>query len=110
MDPVPRPVRPFRSLPATPAATRDLALVVPAAVTAGAVAGAVRDTGAGLLESLDVIDEYRGEKVPPGQRGVTLRLVFRRRDRTLRDSEVEAVMQRIIIQLGQTLDVTVRTA
>ena len=110
VDPAPRPVRPFRSLPVTPAATRDLALVVPAAVTAGAVAGAVRDMGAGLLESIDVIDEYRGEKVPPGQRGLTLRLVFRRRDRTLRDSEVDAVMQRIIIQLGQTLDVTVRTA
>ncbi len=110
VDPAPRPVRPFRSLPATPAATRDLALVVPAAVPAGAVAGAVRDTGAGLLESIDVIDEYRGEKVPPGQRGLTLRLVFRSRDRTLRDSEVEAAMQRIIIQLGQTLDVTVRTA
>ena len=110
VDPAPRPVRPYRPLPATPAATRDLALVVPAAVTIGAVAEAVRDTGAGLLEAIGVIDEYRGEKVPAGFRSVTLRLIFRKRDRTLRDSEVEAVMQRIITQLRQALDVTLRTA
>jgi len=41
---------------------------------------------------------------------VALRLVFRRRDRTLRDAEVDAVMQRIITQLGQTHDTTVRAS
>jgi len=110
VDPGSRPVRPFRPLPATPAVTRDLALVLPAAVAVRTVSDAVRETGGGLLESLDVIDEYRGDKVPPGRRGVTLRLVFRRRDRTLRDAEVDAVIQRIITQVGQSLDVTVRTA
>jgi len=110
VDPVPRPVRPFRSLPVTPAVTRDLALVLPGAVAIATVMDAVRETGAGLLESIEVIDEYRGDKVPPGRRGATLRLVFRKRDRTLRDTEVEAVLQRIITQLGQSLDVTLRTA
>jgi phenylalanyl-tRNA synthetase beta subunit len=57
-----------------------------------------------------VIDEYRGAGLPPERRGVALRLVFRRRDRTLRDTEVDAVMQRIITQLGQTLDTTVRAS
>jgi len=110
VDPVPRPVRPFRPLPVTPAVIRDLALVLPAAVAIGTVAGVVRDTGGGLLESIDMIDEYRGEQVPPGRRGATLRLVFRKRDRTLRDTEVDAVIQRIVTQLGQSLDVTLRTA
>lgn len=110
VDPAPRPVSPYRPLPVTPAVTRDLALVLPAAVAIATVAESVRETGAGLLESVDVIDEYRGDKVPPGRRGVTLRLVFRKRDRTLRDTEVEAVLHRIITQLGRSLDVTLRTA
>lgn len=110
VDPAPRPVRPYRPLPVTPAATRDLALVVPAAVTIGTVADAVRNAAGGLLESIEVIDEYRGDQVPSGRRGVTIRLIFRSRDRTLRDSDVEAVMQRIITQLGQSLDSTLRTS
>ena len=110
VDAVPRPVRPYRPLPVTPAVTRDLALLVPDAVPVGSVTGAVRDTAGALLESVAVIDEYRGAGLPPGRRGVALRLVFRRRDRTLRDAEVDAAMQRIITQLGQTLDTTVRTS
>jgi phenylalanyl-tRNA synthetase beta chain len=110
VDPESRPVRPFRPLPVTPAVTRDLALVLPAAVAVGIVADSVQSTGGALLESVGVLDEYRGDKVPPGHRGVTLRLVFRSRDRTLRDSEVEAVLRRIITHLGQALDITLRTA
>jgi phenylalanyl-tRNA synthetase beta chain len=110
VEAVPRPVRSYRPLPVTPAVTRDLALLVPDAVPVGSVTGAVRDTAGGLLESVGVIDEYRGAGLPPERRGVALRLVFRRRDRTLRDTEVDAVMQRIITQLGQTLDTTVRAS
>lgn len=110
VDAVPRPVRSYRPLPVTPAVTRDLALLVPDAVPVGSVTSAVQDTAGGLLELVGVIDEYRGAGLPPGRRGVALRLVFRRRDRTLRDAEVDAVMERIITQLGQTLDTTVRAS
>jgi phenylalanyl-tRNA synthetase beta chain len=100
----------YRQLPTVPAATRDVALVVPDRIRVAAIEGLTRETAGALLESVRVIDEYRGKGVPPGQRGVALRLVFRGRDRTLRDVEVDAVVQRVLTTLGKSLDVTVRTA
>jgi len=97
-------------LPTVPAASRDLSLVLPNGVTVAAVGALVRETAGELLESLRVIDEYRGKGVPEGRRGVALGLVFRSPDRTLRDAEVDALVQRIITALGRALDVTVRTA
>jgi phenylalanyl-tRNA synthetase beta chain len=109
VDAAPRAVRRFRPLPTTPAATRDLALLLPDGAPIESVVGAVSESAGGLLERVAVTDEYRGPELPAGRRSVTLHLVLRGRERTLRDVDVEAVVQRILSKLGQSLDVTLRT-
>ena len=70
-----------------PAATQDLTLVVPLAVSAGEVLAAIR-TGAGaLLEQLRLVDDYRGEGVPVESKSLTFALRFRAPDRTLTAAE-----------------------
>lgn len=109
VDPAPRAVRRFQPLPTTPAATRDLALLVLEGTPIDAVVEAVRSSAGSLLERVAVTDEYRGAGLPSGRRSVTLHLVLRGRERTLRDADVDAVVQRILSKLGQSLDVTLRT-
>ncbi|HEY9382869.1 MAG TPA: hypothetical protein VIP80_05075, partial [Gemmatimonadales bacterium] len=92
------------------AVTRDLALLLPERVVVAAVAAVVRETAGALLESVQVIDEYRGKGLPAGRRGVALRLVLRARERTLRDAEVDDVIKRVLATLDKSLDVTVRSA
>jgi len=41
-----------------------------------------------MLESVELFDEYRGVNVPPGQRSLAFRLVYRAQNRTLTDEEV----------------------
>ena len=84
----PSPV--FRALAATPAVERDVALVVPAGVTALQIEGVIRSRGGPLLESLDVFDEFRGAGLAAGERSVGFRLTFRDPERTLRDAEADA--------------------
>jgi phenylalanyl-tRNA synthetase beta chain len=110
IDPAPRATPHYTRLPAVPAATRDLALLLRAGVAVADVEALVRDTAGELLETLRVIDEYRGKELPEGRRGVALRLVLRGRDRTLRDSEVDEAVKRVLTTLEKALDVTVRTA
>ncbi len=110
VDPAPRPVRRFAPLPTTPAATRDLALLLPVGVSIAAVEAVIASAAGSLLESVRVIDEYRGKGLPAGRRSVAVRLVFRGRERTLRDADVEAVVSGVLTKLGQALDVTLRTA
>jgi len=110
VDPRAGPVRRYSPLPTTPAATRDLALLIPPGITVQAVESAIREAAGSLLEAVRVLDEYRGKALIEGRRSVALRLVFRGKERTLRDPEVEAIVQRILTTLGKALDVTLRTA
>lgn len=100
----------FAPLPMYPAVARDLALLLDPPRTAESVTGLLAERGRRHgLESVAVIDEYRGKELPNGRRSVTVRLVFRSADRTLTDSEVELALGRLRTSLERELDVTVRT-
>lgn len=97
----PEPPRPgamtaFQPLPTTPAAERDVSLLVPDAVPAARVAEVLRREGGELLERVDLVAEFRGAGVEPGARSLTWRLAFRHPERTLRDKEIEGRMQKLL--------------
>ncbi len=70
-----------------PAATQDLTLVVADSVIAGDVLEQLV-TGAGaLLESAQLVDDYRGSGIAPGEKSLTFALRFRAVDRTLTAGE-----------------------
>jgi phenylalanyl-tRNA synthetase beta chain len=109
IDPAIRQAPRYVPLPVFPAVTRDLALVLPAeGVTASAVEQEIRSGSGRMLESVQVIDEYRGAGVPAGCRSIALRLVLRSPERTLRDAEVDEVITRVLDRLQRNLDVSPR--
>ncbi|WP_164234849.1 phenylalanine--tRNA ligase subunit beta [Microbacterium hydrocarbonoxydans] len=75
------------SLSTYPAATQDVSLVLPAEVAAAEVRAALADGAGALLESIRLVDDYRGEGVPEGQKSLTFALRFRAEDRTLTAAE-----------------------
>jgi phenylalanyl-tRNA synthetase beta chain len=66
--------------------------------------------GGGLLESVTVQSDYRGPELQPGTRSVAFRLTFRAPDRTLRDTEVDAIEQRMLAGLDSELGIQRRDA
>ncbi len=79
-----------------PASDRDLALIVPDSTSAADVAATIRASAGELLEALRVFDVYAGEGVPAGHRSIAYRLVFRHRERTLKDAEVDQAVERVL--------------
>ncbi|WP_431804114.1 phenylalanine--tRNA ligase subunit beta [Microbacterium sp. bgisy203] len=75
------------SLSGYPAATQDVSLVVGEDVVAGDVAAALTDGAGELLESLRLVDDYRGQGLEPGTKSLTFALRFRAPDRTLTAAE-----------------------
>jgi hypothetical protein len=51
----------YQPIPSTPAAQRDLSLLVPEGVTAAQILAEARRAGGALLEQVRVVDEYRGK-------------------------------------------------
>ena len=95
----------YRPLPTQPPVTRDLSLVVPAAVSAADLESLLRREGGALLERLDVLDEYRGAGLPGGTRGVTWRCTFRDPGKTLTEREIDALLSRMLKALEAQFDV-----
>jgi phenylalanyl-tRNA synthetase beta chain len=105
-----RAVTPFRSLPVTPAAEFDLALLVPNDMPVAKVEEVIRMNAGELLERLTLFDEFRGAGLPPGVRSVAWRLTFRHPERTLRDKEVSGRREKLLRALEEELGVRQRTA
>ena len=105
LDPRPRPAVRYRALPTTPAAERDLALIVADDVSGAEVAQVLSREGGELLERVAVLDEYRGAAIGDGRRSVMFRLTFRHAERTLRDRDVDEVERRLLKALENQLGV-----
>jgi phenylalanyl-tRNA synthetase beta chain len=91
----------YAPLPTQPASERDLALLVPHAVTAEQVGATIVDAASVLLEGLAPFDLYAGKGLPEGTRSVAWRLRFRATDRTLTDAEVDAEVERVLRALEE---------
>lgn len=75
------------SLSTYPAATQDVSLVVDAALPAAELRAALVEGAGDLLESIRLVDDYRGAGVAEGAKSLTFALRFRADDRTLTAAE-----------------------
>jgi phenylalanyl-tRNA synthetase beta chain len=103
-------VTPYRSLPTTPPAEFDLALLVPDAVRASQVEDLMKRIAGKLLERVELFDRYVGRGVDPGHQSLAWRLTFRHAERTLRDREIDARRTEILRALADELNVRQRTS
>ncbi|QOV24433.1 phenylalanine--tRNA ligase subunit beta [Anabaenopsis elenkinii] len=92
-----------------PASDRDIAFYAPVNVSVADIEKSIHKAAKGLLESVELFDEYRGENVPPGQRSLAFRLVYRGSDRTLTDTEVEPVHNQVREALVEKFGVSLRS-
>jgi phenylalanyl-tRNA synthetase beta chain len=95
----------YRPIPVHPPVERDLALLLPPGVTAESAAGVLRQAAGALLVRLEVFDEYRGPGIPAGYRSVAWHCSFRDPARTLREREVDELIERALKALEGELGV-----
>ena len=70
-----------------PAATQDVSLVVSDSVSAAELAAALREGAGELMESLHLVDDYRGAGIDEGFKSLTFALRFRSSEGTLTQAE-----------------------
>jgi len=98
----------YQAVSKYPAIRRDLAIVVDQSVSAQNVQDCVRKAAPQTLIKVELFDMYTGEGIDSGRKSLALGLTLQDLSRTLTDSDVEAVQQRIIEQLQTDLGATLR--
>jgi phenylalanyl-tRNA synthetase beta chain len=89
-----------------PAATRDLALVVPVDVAAARVQGVI--TRHRLVEHAELFDIYTGENIPAGTKSLAFHVYFQSQDRTLTTDEVNRSLQGLLRSLEREVQASLR--
>ena len=103
---LPHPTTPYRPVSRFPGGSRDVALVLPEGSNYGVVETTVRVAAAKAmlpLAGITLIEIYKGDEIPPGHRGMTLRFTFRAADRTLTSAEIEAGQKKLVDILSKKL-------
>ncbi|MDH4224679.1 MAG: phenylalanine--tRNA ligase subunit beta, partial [Deltaproteobacteria bacterium] len=87
----------------------DLAFVVDGGVEARQVQGIIFQTGKPLVRHVALFDVYRGEKLGEGKKSLAYALTYQAEDRTLADTDVAKVRQKIIQRVERETGATLRS-
>jgi phenylalanyl-tRNA synthetase beta chain len=87
-----------------PAVVRDLSLAVKG-TTFESIRSLCQENGGGLLQKIDFVELYTGDKIKAGSKGYVLSLTYQANDRTLTDAEVNALHEEIIRKLIEKFEV-----
>jgi phenylalanyl-tRNA synthetase beta chain len=100
-------------LPVTPPSRfpdtyRDIAMLLDEQTPAAAVVDCIKSVKSDKLTRVEIFDLYTGDRIPPGQKSLAVRVRYGSSERTLTDEEVGKVHQRVIAALTVQLKVTLR--
>lgn len=98
----------FKPLSGFPSITRDVSLAVKKEVSFQQIEILARRSGGSLLVGLNFLEQYLGEKIPAGQKGLVFSLIYQSNDRTLTDKEISPTHDKIVKSLVENFNATIR--
>ncbi|MDD5680520.1 MAG: phenylalanine--tRNA ligase subunit beta [Candidatus Omnitrophica bacterium] len=98
----------FKGIPKYPSIRRDISLIAPESVAFGRITTVVGELGGKLVENIELLDRYSGKQIPEGHQGLSFRIEYRDRAKTLTSEEVDRVHFAIRDSLVKKLGVVLR--
>jgi len=98
----------YQPLPKYPAITRDFAVVVKDSVLVKEIENIIKAQGGKLLESFKLFDVYQGNQIKDGFKSIAYTITYRNKERTLTDDEVNVSHNRILADISEKLEGTLR--
>ncbi len=98
----------FAGVSDQPRMRRDLAFVVEDNVPAGELVAAVRNACDERLTGVRIFDIYQGDSIGENRKSLALGLTFQDRSRTLKDEEVNDLVDAVVSQLKQQFNAALR--
>ena len=100
----------YVEVPKFPAVERDIAVVVDEPIEVGQIEKIITKKAKKLLESMQLFDIYRDEKLGENKKSVAYSLIFRDKNKTLSDEEINTIMEDVVFELQKELGAELRKA
>ena len=84
-----------------PAVSRDISMVMPKEIPVGEIEEIIEKRAGKNLESYKLFDIYEGDQIKAGFKSIAYSIVFRAKDRTLEDGDVQGAMNKILKALEE---------
>jgi phenylalanyl-tRNA synthetase beta chain len=91
-----------------PSVERDLALVLPKAITYEAIDACIKAAQLNALSNTRVFDVFESDKLGQGKKSVAINFVFNATDKTLTDTEIDAMMKKLVGQFEKNIQAEIR--
>ena len=98
----------YVEVPKFPAVERDIAVIVDEKVEVGQIEKIIIKKSKKLLEQAKLFDIYRSDKLGQNKKSIAYSLIFRDKNKTLSDQEINTTMESIITELEKTLGAELR--
>lgn len=98
----------YVEVPKFPAVERDIAVLVDEDIEVGNIEKIIQKRAKKLLESAKLFDIYRNEKLGERKKSVAYALIFRDKNKSLSDEDVNPIMENIIKDLEKELGAELR--
>lgn len=99
----------FNPLPKYPSVRRDLAMVMDKMIEYKALKESSFKTEKQLLQEVNIFDVYEGKGIPEGKKSYALSFIFRDKNKTLTDQEIDKCMQKLIEQFKTEFNAEIRS-
>ncbi len=93
----------YSPVPRYPYVERDVAIVVDENITASEIKRIMDSFSSELIEKVSIFDCYKGGNIPDGKKSLALGIIYRSKEKTLTDEEVENIHASLVdYLLGKT--------
>ena len=91
-----------------PAVERDIAVTVDESVEVGQIEKIILKKAKKYIESIRLFDIYRDEKIGTNKKSVAYSLIFRDKNKTLQDDDINPIIDAIVSELEKNLNAELR--
>ena len=98
----------FKELSKFPEVRRDLAIIVDSNISAGEVIDLAKEAAGGSLVNAVIFDQYAGDGIADGKYSIGLGLTWQHHERTLKENEVNSLIDDVLSSLKQRFNASLR--
>lgn len=98
----------YTDIPKFPEVRRDLALLIDKNVTFVEIEKIAYETEKKLLKKVNLFDVYEGKNLPTGKKSYAVSFILQDNEKTLKDAQIDAIMQRLIKNLTDKVGASLR--